>query len=134
MNHNPRIWLGAVAFVLASWSAACSAPAQQLRWQKFTLTPEPTMQPLLTGAPQTGGMRSGRVWLKPGEEMHATTPTGTRRFVFLAGRARVLLGVDAVEMECRHLVSRSECFRLERQLVGQVSRLVGSCALPRRTQ
>jgi mannose-6-phosphate isomerase-like protein (cupin superfamily) len=89
--------LSAVALVALA-VAGCAAPQPPLRWQRFDLTQEPMMQPLLTGAPQSGGMRSGRVVLKPGEAMHRHSTKGNEEvLVFLAGKARVVLGAEPVE-------------------------------------
>jgi mannose-6-phosphate isomerase-like protein (cupin superfamily) len=88
-----------VVVTLGASTLACAAPAAQLKSQKFTLAPEGMMQPLLTGAPMTGGMRSGRVLLKPGESMHRHSTEGNEEFLlFLAGRARVVLGAESVPM------------------------------------
>jgi mannose-6-phosphate isomerase-like protein (cupin superfamily) len=49
-------------------------------------------QPLLEGVPQTAGMRSGRMFLKPGQhcERHSTE-AHEEMLIFLAGSGRVLL-------------------------------------------
>ena len=58
------------------------------------------MQPLLKGSPETGGMRSGRVRLRPGESMHRhNTNDNEEMLVFLAGHALVTLGSEPVEMD-----------------------------------
>jgi len=76
-----------------------NAPAN-LHYQRIVLSPEPVEQPLLTGPPQTGGMRSGRVVLKPGEDMHRhSTENNEELLVFLSGKARVLLGNETLTME-----------------------------------
>ena len=77
----------------------CASPTKPLRSQKLVLAPTGMMQPLLTGAPQTAGMHSGHVLLKPGEAMHRhSTEDNEELLVFLAGRARVVLGSEPVEM------------------------------------
>ena len=50
-------------------------------------------QPLLTGRPQSCGMRSGRVYLSPGEScsQHSTN-ANEEMLVFLAGNGRALIG------------------------------------------
>jgi mannose-6-phosphate isomerase-like protein (cupin superfamily) len=49
-------------------------------------------QPLLDGPPQTHGMRSGRVFLKPGEDCgEHTTGTHEEMLVFLAGSGVAML-------------------------------------------
>ena len=71
-----------------------------LHYQRIVLSPEPVEQALLTGPPQTGGMRSGRVVLKAGEDMHRhSTENNEELLVFLQGKARVLLGNETLTME-----------------------------------
>lgn len=57
---------------------------------KFVLSPTAEYQPLLTGRPQTAGMRSGRVVLSDGacNERH-TTGSHEETLVFLAGSGQV---------------------------------------------
>jgi len=86
----------------AIMAAGCTVPQTQLKWQRFDLSPpppEPMIQALLTGPPQTGGTRSGCVMLKPGEAMHRhSTNSNEEVLVFLAGRARVVLGGEPVDV------------------------------------
>jgi mannose-6-phosphate isomerase-like protein (cupin superfamily) len=50
-------------------------------------------QPLLLGKPQTAGMRSGRVYLKPGEDCgQHSTKAHEETLVFLSGRGTSLIG------------------------------------------
>jgi mannose-6-phosphate isomerase-like protein (cupin superfamily) len=57
------------------------------------LTDAPEYQPLLTGTPQTCGMRSGRVYLKPGEECgQHSTKAHEETLVFLSGKGTALIG------------------------------------------
>jgi len=89
------------------WLSACApvartAPAVPtgLHYQRIVLSPDPVEQPLLTGPPQTGGMRSGRVVLRAGEHMHRHSTRGNEELlVFLRGKARVLVGGETVPME-----------------------------------
>jgi mannose-6-phosphate isomerase-like protein (cupin superfamily) len=83
---------------------ACTAGRQtapaNLHYQCIVLSPDAIEQPLLTGPPQTGGMRSGRVVLKAGEDMHRhSTENNEELLVFLQGKARVLLGNEMVMAE-----------------------------------
>jgi mannose-6-phosphate isomerase-like protein (cupin superfamily) len=57
------------------------------------LTDKPEYQPLLTGMPQTSGMRSGRIYLKPGEEcgLHSTK-ANEETLVFLSGEGTAFIG------------------------------------------
>jgi len=85
---------------LVAWIAvvasACAAPSTQLKWQRIDLGGSQT---LLQGPPQTAGMHSGEVALKPGEDMHRhTTGEHEELLVFLAGRARIVLGSELVEV------------------------------------
>lgn len=78
---------------------AASVPAH-LQHQRIVLSPEPVTQLLLTGPPQTAGMRSGRVVLKPGQEMHRhSTKNNEEILIFLQGKARVILGQQPVAVE-----------------------------------
>lgn len=59
------------------------------------LTEVQEYQPLLRGAPQTRGMRSGRVWLKPGESCgeHSTRDC-EEQLVFLSGCGTAYAGPE----------------------------------------
>jgi len=85
-----------LAFVLAS---ACTPPVGAPHWQRIPLDPSSKEQPLLEGPPQTAGMRSGRVVLRPGEDMHRhTTGAHEELLMFLQGRATVVVAGTPVEM------------------------------------
>jgi mannose-6-phosphate isomerase-like protein (cupin superfamily) len=57
------------------------------------LTDAPEYQPLLTGMPQTSGMRSGRVYLKPGEACgQHSTKAHEETLVFLSGKGTAFIG------------------------------------------
>ena len=57
------------------------------------LQESPEYQPLLNGVPQTCGMRSGRVYLKPGEDCgQHSTDAHEETLVFLAGKGQSLVG------------------------------------------
>ena len=59
------------------------------------LTNNPEYQRLLGGRPQTGGMRSGRVYLKPGEECgRHSTEQHEEMLIFLSGRGLALIGEE----------------------------------------
>jgi mannose-6-phosphate isomerase-like protein (cupin superfamily) len=84
---------------LAIASTASAEPSIQLKAERIPLSPESRTQELLTGPPQTGGMRSGRVVLKAGEAMKRHSTHGNEELlVFLSGRAKVVLGSEPVEM------------------------------------
>jgi mannose-6-phosphate isomerase-like protein (cupin superfamily) len=62
-------------------------------------------QPLLEGMPQTAGMRSGRMFLKPGQccERHSTD-AHEEMLIFLAGSGKVLLdGRVAMDVSRGHI-------------------------------
>jgi mannose-6-phosphate isomerase-like protein (cupin superfamily) len=65
------------------------------------LTDKGEYQPLLNGVPQTLGMRSGRVYLKPDEEcgLHSTKEH-EETLVFLSGKGTALIGEkgDTIEV------------------------------------
>ena len=64
------------------------------------LTDNPEYQPLLTGKPQTCGMRSGRVYLKPGEECgQHSTKAHEEMLVFLSGKGTALIGEKETAFE-----------------------------------
>jgi mannose-6-phosphate isomerase-like protein (cupin superfamily) len=57
-------------------------------------------QPLLNGMPQTSGMRSGRVYLKPGEECgQHSTKAHEETLVFLSGKGTSLIGEKETAFE-----------------------------------
>jgi mannose-6-phosphate isomerase-like protein (cupin superfamily) len=64
------------------------------------LTDAPEYQPLLKGVPQTSGMRSGRVYLKPGEEcgQHGTK-AHEETLVFLSGNGTAFIGEKETAFE-----------------------------------
>ncbi|MDD5011394.1 MAG: cupin domain-containing protein [Phycisphaerae bacterium] len=50
-------------------------------------------QPLLTGTPQTKGMRSGRVYLLPGADCgRHSTEANEEMLIFLSGQGRAIIG------------------------------------------
>ena len=50
-------------------------------------------QPLLTGMPQTKGMRSGRVYLLPGQDCgRHSTETNEEMLIFLSGQGQADIG------------------------------------------
>ncbi len=92
-----------VALCVALCGGACATPRQavtaDLHYQRMVLSPEPVEQPLLTGPPQTAGMRSGKVALEPGGHMHRhSTDRNEELLVFLQGKARVVIGAEMVLM------------------------------------
>jgi len=63
------------------------------RVQVIDLSKEAEYQQLLTGAPQTRGMRSGRVYLQPGESIgQHSTKDHEELLVFLSGKGVALIG------------------------------------------
>lgn len=91
-----RALLVVVALLVAGCAGGTPAPVA-LHHVKLTLSPEPVEQMLLTGPPQTGGMVSGRVVLKPGEAMHRHSTEGNEELlVILQGRGHAVLGHDPV--------------------------------------
>jgi len=64
------------------------------------LNQQPEYQPLLTGRPLTHGMRSGRVYLKPGEDCGShSTKNNEEMLTFLSGDGTALIGEDQVAHE-----------------------------------
>jgi len=57
------------------------------------LNEKPQHQPLLTGIPQTSGMRSGKVNLLPGADCgQHSTEANEEMLVFLSGKGRAVIG------------------------------------------
>jgi mannose-6-phosphate isomerase-like protein (cupin superfamily) len=64
------------------------------------LADNPEYQPLLTGPPQTSGMRSGRVYLRPGEDCgQHSTKAHEETLVFLSGKGTSLIGEQQTPFE-----------------------------------
>lgn len=66
----------------------------------FELEQNGEYQPLLTGVPQTCGMRSGRVYLNKGEYCgEHSTNAHEETLVFLSGRGQSLIGEEKKALE-----------------------------------
>lgn len=64
------------------------------------LNSSPEYQELLSGRPQTCGMRSGRVYLKPGETCgQHSTEANEELLVFLTGKGMALIGEEQTPHE-----------------------------------
>jgi mannose-6-phosphate isomerase-like protein (cupin superfamily) len=64
------------------------------------LNSNPEYQELLNGRPQTCGMRSGRVYLKPGETCgQHSTEANEELLVFLTGKGTALIGEEKIPHE-----------------------------------
>ncbi|MHC4557441.1 MAG: cupin domain-containing protein [Planctomycetota bacterium] len=64
------------------------------------LSKNPEFQQLLVGAPQTCGMRSGRVYLQPGESCgQHSTKAHEELLVFLSGKGVILIGHEEIPYE-----------------------------------
>ncbi len=64
------------------------------------LKPNGEYQPLLIGEPQTHGMRSGRVYLEPGQSCgQHSTEAHEEMLVFLAGKGISLIGEENKSLE-----------------------------------
>lgn len=64
------------------------------------LTDNTEYQPLLGGKPQTRGMRSGRVYLTPGETcVQHSTKAQEEMLVFLSGKGTALIGEEETAFE-----------------------------------
>ena len=91
------------ALPLALFMTGCATmPSGQahLAPVRIALAPESVEQRLLSGPPQTAGMRSGRVVLAPGAAMHRhSTEENEEVLLFLQGQVRVVLGSEPLVME-----------------------------------
>lgn len=94
----PILVFGSLALAVASFSATsqdASAPTPQTASMKrapktMALACDGSDCPLLKGYPQTAGMRSGVVWLKPGETVGwHTTAANEETLVILRGKGEV---------------------------------------------
>jgi mannose-6-phosphate isomerase-like protein (cupin superfamily) len=64
------------------------------------LSQEAEYQPLLRGEPQTHGMRSGRVYLQPGESCgEHSTEAHEETLIFLSGKGTALIGKEQTAYE-----------------------------------
>lgn len=91
-----RVHVLPLAALLVS-SAGCASSAPTRHYKLVTFPREAIEQPILSGPPETGGMRSGYVTLKPGEAMHRhTTGANEELLVFVSGKGEVVLGADRV--------------------------------------
>jgi quercetin dioxygenase-like cupin family protein len=64
---------------------------------------EPTEMEILSGPPETAGMRSGYVVLRPGEGMHRHSTEGNEELlVFLVGSGEVVVGSEHVAVSAAH--------------------------------
>jgi mannose-6-phosphate isomerase-like protein (cupin superfamily) len=95
-----RAVVAGLSFTFVGCATTAAHPPSNPHYQKIVLSTDPIEQPLLDGPPQTAGMRSGRVVLKSGEDMHRhSTNDKEELLVFLQGKARVILGTETVLME-----------------------------------
>jgi len=96
-----RVMVAVGLLVLSSACASApSAPAapQTLRYKRIVLSPESREQPLVS-PPESVAMRSGRVVLQAGEDMHRHSTSGNEELlVFLQGSALVQVGDQPVQM------------------------------------
>ena len=87
---NRPLWM---CLWITSTLAGCATAGPAPQVQHFTLKSDSDYQPLLKGPPQTGGMHSGHVTLKPGQQMHRhSTEANEEMLIFLQGRGQVVLG------------------------------------------
>jgi mannose-6-phosphate isomerase-like protein (cupin superfamily) len=89
-----------LAVLLPALGLSCATGAGPRRVEKIQLLAEPVEQALLRGPPQTGGMRSGRVVLLAGKDMHRHSTQGNEELlVFLEGRVRVEANGETLQLE-----------------------------------
>jgi quercetin dioxygenase-like cupin family protein len=83
----------------ANQHRSCDGTPQQ-KFIALELDQQPQYQPLLKGIPQTCGMRSGRVYLKPGEEcgQHSTN-TNEEMLIFISGKGTAFIGEEKIAHE-----------------------------------
>jgi mannose-6-phosphate isomerase-like protein (cupin superfamily) len=92
--------------------AGCATAAPARSTKHVIFPQEQVERPILSGPPETFGMRSGYVTLKPGEDMHRhSTGANEELLVFLKGRGEVVLGNERVAVgagEALYIPPRTE--------------------------
>ncbi len=99
-----KFWM---LYVVLLWvSLSCFAQEATRKPVSFNLQCEASDCPLLKGAPQTTGMRSGFVRLKPGESVgEHSTQDHEEALVVLSGEGKAEVeGHDAVSFSARNLI------------------------------
>ncbi len=91
---------------------ACTTVAPALHYELVPFPQEPTEKRIVSGPPETAGVRSGYVTLKAGEAMHRhTTGSNEELLVFLAGKGDVVVGTEHVAVgpgEALYIPPRTE--------------------------
>lgn len=92
--------------------SGCTTSAPMLHYKLVPFPQEPTEKRIVSGPPETGGMRSGYVTLKAGENMHRhTTGSNEELLVFLSGKGEVVVGTEHVTVgagEALYIPPRTE--------------------------
>jgi len=98
------------AVMFLALGCAGSSPAGHYKLVPFPQ--DASEREILSGPPETGGMRSGYVTLKAGDDMHRhTTGRNEELLVFLVGKGEVLLGAERVLVsagQALYIPSRTE--------------------------
>jgi len=94
------VWLAGSIFVqgcAVSQKGSIMSPGKVL---VMDLNSSPEYQQLLGGKPQTSGMRSGRIYLKPGQACgQHSTKDNEEMLVFLSGKGLILIGEEEIPYE-----------------------------------
>ncbi len=94
------IFLTGTVFVIGCNSNGIASSRVTQEYLSMRLSSQPEYQALLRGTPQTCGMRSGRVYLKPGEDCGThSTEANEEMLVFLAGKGVSLTGQEEIARE-----------------------------------
>jgi quercetin dioxygenase-like cupin family protein len=92
--------------------SGCATVAPALHYKLVPFPQDPTEARIVSGPPETGGMRSAYVTLKAGEDMHRhTTGSNEELLVFLAGKGEVVVGTEHVAVgagEALYIPPRTE--------------------------
>jgi len=89
------VWLAVSMFVQGCSMGHRSSVISSGKVLIMDLSKNPEYQQLLGGKPQTCGMRSGRVYLKPGESCgQHSTDAHEELLVFLSGKGVALIGEE----------------------------------------
>ena len=94
------VFLTGIVFMIGCSANSIASSKVSKEYLSMKLNSQPEYQPLLTGQPQTFGMRSGRVYLKVGEDCGThSTEDHEEMLTFLAGKGVSLTGREEIAHE-----------------------------------
>jgi len=94
------MWLVGGAFISGCGMCHRASVISSEKILVMDLSEKPEYQQLLEGKPQTRGMRSGRVYLQPGQSIgQHSTEAHEELLVFLSGKGTALIGPEQTAFE-----------------------------------